>query len=214
MIYSLSEIDAQVKKAVRGAGFEWGCAEEAGKAVRLLAAYQLPGAAVLANYLTRRAKQAAIFQQPRITGRRWQAGSEDGVLCPLISASCLCDRGVDVLSGALLLERVASPLLLCPYLVLMSRVHGCALALSWPGVQLTFYQGRISGTGVADDVLMSELAEWVECAGVRAADAKGIKAGKLGQDIDAAVWAQLDEFAKRTYVAATETSRRGAGPAD
>jgi hypothetical protein len=54
----------------------------------------------------------------------------------------------------------------------------------------------------------------VECAGVRAADAKGIKAGKLGQGIDAAVWAQLDEFAKRTYVAATETSRRGAGPAD
>ena len=51
MIYSLSEIDAQCKKATRGAGFEWGHAEEAGKAARWLAKHELPGAALLAAYL-------------------------------------------------------------------------------------------------------------------------------------------------------------------
>ena len=39
---SLNEIDACTKKAARGAGMSWGLAEEAGKAVRWLARYNLP----------------------------------------------------------------------------------------------------------------------------------------------------------------------------
>lgn len=39
----------------------------------------------------------------------------------------------------------------------------------------------------------------------------GVVAGNLGQEIEAEVWQQLDWFAKRTYVAATDASRRGRG---
>lgn len=214
MIYSLSEIDAHARKAARGAGFEWGCAEEAGKAARLLAAYQLPGAAVLADYLLQReAQPAGHFQAPAITERHWKAQAEDGVLCPLLTASCIGDRGTEALFGSLMLEKVASPLLLCPYLVLMSRMNDCSLALSWPGVQLAFHKGHVLQQNVADDALQAGFAEWVECARVDSAEA-GAEAGNVGQKIAPAIWEQLNEFAKRTYVPATEASRLGAGPAD
>ncbi|KAG1652831.1 hypothetical protein GQR58_025978 [Nymphon striatum] len=44
-------IDSLSRKACRGVGYSWGLAEDAGKAVRWLTAYGLPGATVLADYL-------------------------------------------------------------------------------------------------------------------------------------------------------------------
>ena len=49
--YSLAEIDALSRKACRGAGYSWGLAEDAGKAVRWLTAYGLPGAETLSELL-------------------------------------------------------------------------------------------------------------------------------------------------------------------
>lgn len=213
MIYSLSEIDAHAKKATRGAGFEWGGAEEAGKMARLLAAYQLPGAVVLAGYLEQKAAAPTKFQVPVMEAGRWFPQTEEGMLGPLMTGACLCDQGVAVLSEPLILERVGSPLLVWPYLVLMSRLHSCSLALSWPGVRLVCHEGRVIRPDVTDDVLMVKSVDRVECAGV-VAEAGGVEAGNLGQDISAEVWQRLDAFAKRTYVAATEASRQGAGPAD
>ncbi|MEC3861100.1 DUF3726 domain-containing protein [Mesobacterium sp. TK19101] len=53
MTLSLNEIDAQAKRAARGAGYSWGMAEEAGKAARWLCAQGLDGVSVLAQALTR-----------------------------------------------------------------------------------------------------------------------------------------------------------------
>lgn len=213
MIYSLSEIDAHAKKAARGSGFEWGSAEEAGKAARLLAAYQLPGVVVLADYLEQRAAHPAQFQFPVKAAGRWAPRTQDGMLCPLLTGGCLCDQGMAVLPESLILERVGSPLLLWPYLMLMNRVEGCALALSWPGVELICYEGQMLVKEAADDALLAESVDRVEYACVEA-DTGGVAAGNLGQDISAEVWQRLNNFAKQTYVAATEASRRGAGPAD
>lgn len=210
MIYSLSEIDAQAKKAVRGAGFEWGCAEEAGKAARLLAAYQLPGVVVLADYLQQRAGNEALFRTPLQDDGVWRP-REGGLLCPLVSGECLSDGGRDALAGELVLENVAAPLLLLPCLLLMAREYDCAQELRWAGVHLVCHADRLEV--LKGDALSVGTAERIECACV-ARDAGGVAAGNLGQDIEAEVWQQLDGFAKRTYVAATEASRRGAGPAD
>ncbi len=50
---SLNEIDAMARKAARGAGYAWGLAEEAGRAVRWLEARGLPGLAALLRHLER-----------------------------------------------------------------------------------------------------------------------------------------------------------------
>ncbi len=210
MIYSLSEIDAHARKAVRGAGFQWGCAEEAGKAVRLLAAYQLPGAVVLAEYLEQRAGNEASFYTPLADGDSWRP-RKGGLLCPLLGGACLSDRGQAVLADGLVLENVAAPLLLLPCFLLMAREYGCALELRWAGVHVVCHAERLEVLEGAALGVVS--AERVECVCVMR-DIQGVAAGNLGQDISAEVWQRLDEFAKWTYVAATEASRRGAGPAD
>jgi hypothetical protein len=43
MLFSLNEIEAQLRKAARGAGLPWGLAEEAGKAARWLAMHGIDG---------------------------------------------------------------------------------------------------------------------------------------------------------------------------
>jgi hypothetical protein len=49
---TLSEIRATATKAARGAGHDWGMAEEAGVATRVLESHDLPGVHVLARLLS------------------------------------------------------------------------------------------------------------------------------------------------------------------
>lgn len=52
MSWSLIEVEALAKKAAKGAGYSWGEAEDAARAVRWLEARGLGGAAALAAHLT------------------------------------------------------------------------------------------------------------------------------------------------------------------
>lgn len=51
MSWSLNEVEAMAKKAAKGAGYTWGEAEDAARAVRWLEARGLTGAAALAAHL-------------------------------------------------------------------------------------------------------------------------------------------------------------------
>ena len=53
MSFSLNETEALCRKAARGAGYGWGLSEEAGKAVRWMVRFGLPGPALLARHLSR-----------------------------------------------------------------------------------------------------------------------------------------------------------------
>lgn len=53
MTWSLIEVEALSKKAAKGAGYSWGEAEDAARAVRWLEARGLGGAAALAAHLSR-----------------------------------------------------------------------------------------------------------------------------------------------------------------
>ena len=105
MIYSLSEIDATCKKAARGAGLSWGYAEEAGKAVRWLAAHQLPSTELLAAYLTERQKYSEHYQ-----------GSNPK--CPLLTGASLCDAGIDEIEQSIEINHVVTP---CCYFRMQSN---------------------------------------------------------------------------------------------
>lgn len=52
MTYSLNEVDAMAKRAVRGAGYDWGVAEDMAQAVRWLCARDLDGIGALARALS------------------------------------------------------------------------------------------------------------------------------------------------------------------
>lgn len=244
-VYSLSEIEAHAKKAVRGAGFDWGHAEEAAKAVRLLAAHQLPGAEALAFYLAERAESGVDAFDGPVVDDEWSAADAE-VLCPVLSGAVLCDglyaesrastpwflseaeghssRTVPLnraLSGdegqagsnVIVLTDLAYPLLVLPYLVLLSRRLGCSFQVNWEGVELACQQGRLLQVSVNEGALLAARAQRFSCDLTAVADI-GEEAGNRGQVISDEVWQALNEFAYHTYVPATEASRRGAGPAD
>ncbi|PID44141.1 MAG: hypothetical protein CSB47_11680 [Proteobacteria bacterium] len=211
MMYSLSEIDAHCKKATRGAGFSWGHAEEAGKAARYLAAVQLPGAALLAQYLPEYSKNALHFQAPSL---RTDASVSDVTLCPIQTAACLCDEAELLGEHPLVLGKVAYPLLLLPALQMIAANKGLLLDVSWDGVRLVCDQTGVMALGQAN--LDTPLASEVVVRVLNGEEVTGrVKAaGVLGQDIDEKYWGTLADLAHKTYVPATEESRKGAGPAD
>lgn len=217
MIYSLSEIDAQCKKAARGAGFNWGHAEEAGKSARWLAAMQLPGAALLAEYLPEFLKHPERFEAPLLRADRVDHVVTDETvcpsLCPIKTAACLCDEADVLSSKPLSLGKVAYPLLLLPAVVVISQNTDLVLELSWDGVRVVC--GR-DGVDVLDrDQLYASEASVVTLQvfmGEEVIEQK-LELGTLGQEVSERDWSTLADLAHRTYVPATEESRRGAGPA-
>ena len=53
---SLSEIETTVKRASKAAGYSWGVSEEAGKSIRLLELFSLPGIKHLNEYFNQKNK--------------------------------------------------------------------------------------------------------------------------------------------------------------
>ena len=210
-MYSLSEIDAQCKKAARGAGLAWGYAEEAGKTARYLAALQLPGASLLAHYLPKYLQQPEQFQTPAALEAE---AATLATLCPIQTAAYLCDKASSLTQHSQRLEQVAYPLLLLPSIMMISQSLQSAISLTWQGTQLICHQGML---WIAEQKsLQSTLAQQLEVQALDhyVATEKGISASPLGQVVSEADWQVLLKLAHNTYVAATEASRKGAGPAD
>lgn len=89
--YSLNEIEAQIRKAARGAGLEWGLAEEAGKIGRRLAAHDPSQLGLLADALN---NFHAGNQATALTCRDSYFASPDSrPLSPFILGPALADHG-------------------------------------------------------------------------------------------------------------------------
>ena len=108
--YALAEIEAQARKATRGAGYAWGLAEEAGKAVRWLSARGMPGAEALADLLAETDGLPYGALRPLDPdASHWRGES---ALCPLIAGAALGDFRPDPLPS---LGPMRQPLLLTPF---------------------------------------------------------------------------------------------------
>lgn len=205
MIYSLSEIDATCKKAARGAGLSWGYAEETGKAARWLAAHQLPGAELLAEYLTLREESPEDYR-----------GSDPR--CPLLTGASLCDAGHDDSEKSIMSEHVVYPLLLLPYLVQLSQAAGMGLRIQWPDTHISCHDGVIcikENASIASSEAAMVNCHWIEIEASSSINLTGVQnKGVVGQFIESSDWMALEKLAHFTYVPATEASRLGAGPAD
>ena len=210
MTFSLNEIEVMGKRAARGAGLDWGIAEEAGKAARWLTAHGLPGPELLAELLTSNEGKGYDELVPISVEGVWRAKS--GRLCPLIAGAALSDRAGEVAAlREFELGPVAFPLLLAPYAAMAATSSGVKIEVSWPGVTLTIAPD--DGLAVEGDlaVVATRRAEGAHCRPA-AKDALTPPAGEPGRAVDAETWSRLDAFAQRTFAPATEASRAlGAG---
>ncbi len=115
-IYALGELEALCKKACYGAGFAWGEAEEAAKAVAMLCTYELPAVEALVQVLPLQKSRL----RPVIEGRQI-VGSQ--LLCPIMTSLALADRACDIDAEIWQISALQSPLLTLPILWRAGEFH-------------------------------------------------------------------------------------------
>ncbi len=208
MLLSLNEVEATVLKASRGAGMEWGLAEEAANAARWLARQRLGFEAAFLSVLEAAPWRAGIVLEHG-TIRPREAGAW---LCPIHVGACLSDLG-DTLP--LRIERVLQPLWLLPF---AARLESPVL-LACGGVSLLLRGGKLAAPPSGEPAALGERAGLVELTASVPLDAMACADAPPsgGIAIDAEIWPKLQAFEARTYVPASLRSRlsgAGAGASD
>ncbi|WP_170428491.1 DUF3726 domain-containing protein [Ruegeria arenilitoris] len=207
MSFSLNEMEATAKRATRGAGYSWGQAEEASKAVRWLCAQGLDGAEVLARLLTLGLASELAAHRPRQVDGLWQG---DGGLCPLSAGPLLSDSAYLLKAAPVEMRDVVAPELLLPFAANAARVLKCWVSVEIDGTLAVTDGDHLAVHGVlpaaAQRVTVSQgvAPETLRSRHSRAQPAPGD-------------WDVLNRFAHRTYAPATEESRllgAGAGLSD
>ncbi|MCP4212572.1 MAG: DUF3726 domain-containing protein [Halieaceae bacterium] len=205
---TLAEIESSVRKAARGCGLDWGLAEEAGKAARWLAAYNLPGPeSALAQLQELAAKDYRAFM-PQNSTSPWQASG--GLLCPIITGAALADHSAQMLDAKVFtLGPTAFPLLLAASVGQAARRHRTVFTTAWGEVQISCFENGLSIDGNHDDLLLARV-DTVSC---RQDDLSRPQQppSTLAYAIDEATVKGIDELTCKIYAPATEASRAGAG---
>jgi len=205
---TLAEAESSLRKAARAVGLDWGLAEEAGKAARWLAAFNLPGPEIALAQLERLAGVDYAAFAPKCGREPWQAAG--GLLCPVVTGAALADRSAQMVAGKdYTLGRTAYPLLLVAILGQAARHHRVAFTTQWSRVRVTCFGDGLQIQGERADLLLAE-CDAVGCGRDDAASV-GMRPSTLAYEIDEAVYQRLDKLAFETYVPATEASRAGAG---
>lgn len=202
MSVSLGEAEATARKATRGAGFDWGTAEEAGRAVCWLCTYGLDGCGALADWLDATDRQTSGIHRQQITDGNWRA---ETVLCPLLTGMALADHG-HMLQTPLVLHDLARPLLILPFADDVARLTG-------KGVLLVAQEGRAWFDGTS--VQLAGSWDLSQTAALHVTfEAMQIPAvpRKTRANPEAGDWQRLEAWAHKTYAPATDASRvSGAG---
>lgn len=203
MTWSLNEIEALSRKAAKGAGYSWGLAEEAGRAVRWLEARNQPGAEALAAHL--RAVDGRNLVELSPDAENWTA---TGTICPILAGTMLADGIAGTERDRINLNNLAYPLLILPFLSWMAEAQGIAIGIEIAGAQVVLCpDGTLYAAG---PVAFDTSASVTILVNVRT-KGQEVPAG-LRSACSAETVSALGAFAHRTYAPATEESRlAGAG---
>lgn len=129
---SFGEMEALARRAARGGGLPWGLADEAGRAVRILCAAGLDGAAALAGLLAEiRVRRDPRLAPIRVLDRVWRA--ESGSLCPIRAGASLSDMARLMPPDGVGMEGVLVPILILPFAADVARRLEGPVTLSWRG---------------------------------------------------------------------------------
>ena len=205
---TLAETETCLRKVARACGLDWGIAEEAGKAARWLAAFNLPGPEIALAHLQQLKGQEFSAYIPDAGHRPWQ--SSGGLLCPIIAGAALADRSARMLEGEVFeLGPTAYPLLLAATVGQAARCHRSVFTTAWAGVQISCFEDGLSIEGNRDDLLLPRV-DAVSCRQDELAVPQQLPS-TLAYEIDQQTFRKIDELAFLTYAPATAESRAGAG---
>jgi len=225
--YSLNEIASKARLAARGAGYDWGMAEETASATFWSLQHQLPVLEALADLLEMQSLSPGPTSRIPIIQQQCWSGADNG-LCPLTVGAALTDRAALFSQEAVQLKKVLYPVLLIPFLVNVATCHTGSLHVKNQDGQITIIRGGDVRTNAA--FTEAEVIELLDCC---------LAQTKTGADNDAnvndtrhndrlvivddstrsarakvqsTILARLDALAQLTYAPATEASRLlGAG---
>ena len=204
---SLYEVEAITLKATRSAGLPWGLAEEAGFATRWLAEQGKDGLTLLARLLTLM-PPGTLGAAPLIDGRHWTA-QPPGPLCPIAAGAALNDHFAlpqGPLAAPLHLHNLSCPGLVLPLLAAAAARCGAVVMAQWSGGHVVLARGGLLAAAGVE--LMANQAA------VLTVTALAAHAPAHPPTTPAATLTLLDAYVQRTYVPASDQSRRGAGAAD
>tara|TARA_B110001450_G_scaffold121197_1_gene114268 strand:+ start:25 stop:636 length:612 start_codon:yes stop_codon:yes gene_type:complete len=124
---SLSEIDTVSKRATRGAGFDWGIAEEVGKNIRMLEMLGIAGIKNLNHYYKTKIKKN--FEKISLIDK--ENKSKKLEYCPIIAGVSFLDqvRSLENLSE-IKFENIAFPILFLPFVSRASEIVGRKILLT------------------------------------------------------------------------------------
>lgn len=197
ILLSQNEWASLGEKAARGAGYDWGHAEEFGWALAELAGMGIDGSAVLCQLLT-------LFETDAITVPKrlsdLNPSANRAPLCPVVTGAALCDLGDMALeNGPLALGDVCYPIFLLPFLDQMSARVGRHVGAFENDRQLTTQNPDLQ-TGI--------IRIWITDMAIH--KDRSVAFQRIG--IQAQAFEQLKSLGMRTTVPATEQSRAaGAG---
>ena len=201
MTRSISEVEAEARKAARGAGYPWGLADEAGFAVCWLEARGYGGIHAFAQHLKAVEGNDVRACAPRSID---DLSAQGPLLCPISLGTTLSDLCPITDTTGTTIAAVSAPLLVAPFLAHVAALRGSVL-IKTPEAEM-----RIGPDGI-------------EVSGQCPTTPTDITLHKAGADVppstrrtrldpDTDDWRILKRFAGRTYAPATEASRlKGAG---
>ena len=209
-VLSLSEVEALALKAARGAGLDWGLAEEAAFATRWLVEQAIDGPALLAGHLDRMAAATHATGTIVISESLWASAYADP-LCPLALGAALGDH-FDLPHGpaqrAISLSHVATPALILPFLAQAAGRSGVVVTVDWAGTRVLLSdltllavsgaEGLVAAT--ATSVTVTAMPKWRRAGGLASR-----------AEVSDATADGLNRLVFRTYVPASDQSRRDAG---
>ena len=206
--HTLAEIEVYLRKTATAAGLDWGLAEEAGKAARWLAAFDLHGAEIAHAHLQQLDVDHYSQYLPTGLDGTWQAQGD--YLCPIVSGAALADRSDQMLNGReFRLGPIAYPILLVGIIGQAARYHATTFSTCWAGVRVSCYENGIRIEGCRDDLLLARV-DSVKCRQSEDTNPQS-RPSTLACEVDSDAWAAIDKQTFRTYVPATAESRAGAG---
>ena len=205
-ILSAGEIEALALKAARGAGMSWGLAEEAAFAVCWLGQQGLDSLSLLALHLDR-TPGGTIGTAPVFQDGCWLSGGPL-LLCPIAAGAALSDHFLlpqGPMTGMIRLCEVSAPLLVLPFLAAAGAKAGVVVTVRWSGCDVVLSMGKLLAVAGAEDLMSDTTTEMTVTAAPARQDIPPLPV------VPPATLQALQAHVRRTYVPASEQSRRGAG---
>ena len=212
--FSLNQIDQTCRKAAKGVGLPWGVADDIGKALRWLSAYQLTTIPQIIEVLG--VYQPTHYRDTAPRNLTNPLNAKGGRLNPLLTGLVLSDMIDQMVESPIITGELAYPIFTVGFLGQVALTPEDTVRVNWADVSLTFYRDRLAIHGNLDD-LNRQFCEALQCERVDYAnleqDQKTVKKPVMGSvNVKMEDWAELEKMAHHTYVEATDESRQsGAG---